>query len=86
MPLISKQKIYDSEKDVEEKYVLQDYHLIKNTRVIVLDKLTAKEIYSVLLLSSGNNTNLPKIFGHIFCKWKLGLEENSYITKSSHYK
>ena len=68
MPLISKQKIYDSEKDVEEKYFLQDYHLIKNTRVIVLDKLTAREIYSVLLLSSGNNTNLPKIFGHNFCK------------------
>ena len=34
----------DSEKNVEKNIVLQDHHLIKNTRVIVLDKLTAREI------------------------------------------
>ena len=33
------------EKNVEKKYVLQDHHLTKNTRVIVLEKLTAREIY-----------------------------------------
>ena len=54
IPLIWKQKMNDSEKNVEKNYVVQDHHLIKNTRVIVLDKLTAREIYSVLLLSSGN--------------------------------
>ena len=34
----------DSEKNVEKNIALQDHHLIKNTRVIVLDKLTAREI------------------------------------------
>ena len=50
IPLIWKPKINDSEKNVEKKYVVQDHHLIKNTRVIVLEKLTAREIYSVLIL------------------------------------
>ena len=45
IPLIWKQKINDSEKNVEKNHVVQDHHLIKNTRVIVLDKLTAREIY-----------------------------------------
>ena len=35
-------------KKMLKKYVVQDHHLIKNTRVIVLDKLTAREyIFSV---------------------------------------
>ena len=49
IPLIWKQKINDSEKNIETNYVVKDHHLIT-----VLDKLTAREIYSVLLLSSGN--------------------------------
>ena len=44
VPLIWKQKINDSKKDVEKKYVVQDYPLIKDTRVTVLEKLTAREI------------------------------------------
>ena len=35
-------KVNDSEKNVEKKYVLQDHHLIKNTRVIALEKVTAR--------------------------------------------
>ena len=53
IPLIWKQKINNSEKNVEKDDGIQDHRLIKNTRVIVLDKLTSREIYSVLLLSSG---------------------------------
>ena len=45
IPLIWKQKINDSEKNVEKSYVVRDHHLIENTRVILLDKLTAREIY-----------------------------------------
>ena len=37
-----------------KQIVVQDCHLIENARGIVLDKLTTREIYSVLLLSSGN--------------------------------
>ena len=64
--LIWKQKVNDSEKKVEESYIVQDHHLIKNTIVTVLDKLTAREIYSVLLLSSGNTPTSQKYFGKIF--------------------
>ena len=49
--LIWKQIKKDREENVENNNVAQDHHLIKNTRVIVLDKHTAREIYSVLLLS-----------------------------------
>ena len=50
----------DSERDIEKKYVLQDHHLIKNTRVTVLDKLTTTEIYS------GNTPTSQKYFGKVF--------------------
>ena len=66
IPLIWKQKINDSEKNVEKKYVVQDHHLIKNTRVIVLEKVTAREICSVLVLSSGNTPTSQKYFGKVF--------------------
>ena len=66
IPLIWKQKINDCEKNVEKKYVVQDHHLIQNTRVIVLEKLTAREIYSVLMLSSGNTPTSQKYFGKVF--------------------
>ena len=45
IPLIWKQKINDSEKNVEKSYVLQDHHLLNNTRVTVLNKRNAREIY-----------------------------------------
>ena len=66
IPLIWKPKINDSEKNVEKKYVVQDHHLIKNTRVIVLEKVTAREICSVLVLSSGNTPTSQKYFGKVF--------------------
>ena len=66
IPLIWKEKINDSEKNDEKKYVAQDYHLIKNTRVIALEKLTAREIYSILILSSGNAPTSQKYFGNVF--------------------
>ena len=66
IPLIWKQKINNSEKNVGKNDVIQDHHLIRNTRVITLDKLTAREIYSVLLLSSGNTTTSQKYFGKVF--------------------
>ena len=45
---------------------LKDHHLIKNTTAIVLDKLTAREIYSVLLPSSGNIPTSQKYFDKVF--------------------
>ena len=39
---------------------------LKNTRVIVLEKLTVREIDSVLILSSGNTPTSQKYFGNVF--------------------
>ena len=64
--LIWKQKLNDNEKNVEKSYVVQDHDLIKNTRIIALDKLTAREIYSVLLLSSGNTPTAQIYFDKVF--------------------
>ena len=66
IPLIWKHKINDSEKIVETNYVVQDHRLIKNTKAIVLDKLTARELYSVLLLSSDNIPTSQKYFDKAF--------------------
>ena len=35
----------NSKVNVKTNYLVQDRHLIKKTRVVVLDKLTAREIY-----------------------------------------
>ena len=63
--LIWKQKINNGEKN-EKHYAVQDHYLKKNTRVILLDKLTKRVIYSVLLLSSGNTPTSQKYFGKVF--------------------
>ena len=44
IPLIWKQKKMIAKKMSKKKYVVEDHHLIKNTRVIVLGKLTAGEL------------------------------------------
>ena len=66
IPLIWKQKINDREKNVETNYVVQDHHLTKNTKAIASEKLTSREIPSVLLLSSGNMPTTQKYFDKVF--------------------
>ena len=66
MPLIWKQRINESRKNAETNYVLQDHYLIKDTRVIVLEKLTAREIYANY--HQAMHTNFPKIFWQSFSK------------------
>ena len=55
-----------AKKNIEKGYVVQDHHLIENTRIIALDKLTTRETYSLLLLSSGNTRTSQKYFGKVF--------------------
>ena len=64
IPLIwkKKKKMIAKKKLKKKNDVVQDHHLIKNTR----DKLTAREIFSVLLLSSGNTSTSQKYFGKVF--------------------
>ena len=55
-----------AKKMSKKKYVVQDHHLIKKTTVIVLEKIIAREIYSVFMLSSGNTPTSQKYFGKVF--------------------
>ena len=57
-----------AKKNVEESYVVQDHLPIKSSTVIVLDKLTVREIDSVLLLASGNAPTSQNYFGKDFSK------------------
>ena len=84
IPLIWKQnknKKNDSEKNVEKKYLIQDHHLIKNTRVIVLDKPTARELYSVLLLSSGTTPTSQKYLGKVFPNENFDWKKNYILPR-----
>ena len=71
----------DSEKNVEKNYVVQDQDLIKNTRVIVLDKLSSREIYSVLLLSSGNTPTSQEYFGRVFPNENFDWKKNFVLPR-----
>ena len=77
-PLICKEKVNDSEKNIQTNYVIQDYHLIKNTRAIVLDNFTAGKIYSVLLLSSSNIPTSEKYFDKVFPNEKFDWKKFIY--------
>ena len=80
IPVIWKQEINDSKKNVEKSYAVQDLHLIKNTRVTVLDKFTTREIYSVLLLWSGNTPISQKYFGKVFPNENFDWKKNFILT------
>ena len=71
----------DSEKNVEKNYVVQDQDLIKNIRVIVLDKLSSREIYSVLLLSSGNTPTSQEYFGRVFPNENFDWKKNFVLPR-----
>ena len=64
IPLIWNQKINDSKKCWNK--LCRTRPSPNKNRVIVLDKLTGRKIYSVLLLSSGNTATSQKYFGKVF--------------------
>ena len=64
----------------KKKYVVQDHHLIKKTTVIVLEKIIAREIYSVFMLSSGNTPTSQKYFGKVFPNENFDWKKNFILT------
>ena len=50
------------EINTETNYVIQDHLLRKNTRLIILDKLSTREIYSVNKIHQFPKNNLTKQF------------------------
>ena len=51
IPQIRKNKIKQNLTKNESNLLILNYHLIKNARILTLDKLTAKEVYSVLIIT-----------------------------------
>ena len=60
--------------------IIHGHHLIKGSRILILEKLASKELYQILILSrtnkvtsvtyfetkfNANNLDLPKIYYHI---------------------
>ena len=50
----------------ESIFLVVNYHLIKNARILKLDKLTAKELCSILILSLKNKPTSQSYFDNSF--------------------
>ena len=49
IPQILKNKIKQNLTKTERDVLVLNHHLIENSRILTLDKLTVKEIYSILI-------------------------------------
>ena len=63
---IWKNKIKQNLTKSESNLLNLNHHLIKNARILTLDKLTAKEIYSVLISSLKNKPTCQSYFENLF--------------------
>ena len=54
IPQIRKDKLKQNLSKNENNPLVLNHHLIKNARILTLDKFTAKEIYSILISSVKN--------------------------------
>ena len=84
-PQIWKNKIKQNLTKNESNLPALNNHLIKNpnTRILTLDKLTAKEIYSILI-SSLKNKPISQSW-KIVSKLKLWLEANLLVTTNNNH-
>ena len=66
IPQIWKDKIKQNLSKNESNLLVLNHHLIKNARILTLDKLTAKEIYSILISSLKNKPTSQNYFENSF--------------------
>ena len=66
IPQIRKNKIKQNLTKNESNLLVLNYHLIKNARILTLGKLTAKEVYLVLVLSLKNKPTSQSYFENSF--------------------
>ena len=64
--LKKKNKIKQNLTKNESNLLILNYHLVRNARILTLDKLKAREIYSVLILSLKNKPTSQKYFETLF--------------------
>ena len=55
-----KQIIFDY-IDINENDLCQNHHVIKGTRILPLDKLSSKKIYSILISNIVNKVNATRL-------------------------
>ena len=66
IPQIWKDKIKQNLSKNESNLLVLNHHLIKNARILTLDKLTVKKIYSVLISSLKNKPTSQNYFENSF--------------------
>ena len=66
-------KITFDYSDINESDLCQNHHVIKGTRILPLDKLSSKEIYSILISSNvskpTSNIYFEKLFEYATLDW-----------------
>ena len=69
---IKKKNFFDY-SDITENDLCQNYHVIKGARILPLDKLSSKEIYSILISSNvskpTSNIYFEKLFEYTTLDW-----------------
>ena len=66
IPQTWKNKVKQNFTKSESNLLVLNHHFIRNARILTLDKLTAKEIYSVLVLSLKNKPTSQNYFENSF--------------------
>ena len=59
----------------ESNLLIVNHNLMGNTRILTLDKLTAKEIYSILILTLKNKPTSRNFFENSFPNYTFDLKQ-----------
>ena len=65
----------------ESIFLVVNYHLIKNARILKLDKLTAKELCSILILSLKNKPTSQSYFDNSFPNYTFDWEQIYFLPR-----
>ena len=70
--------------------VVKDHHLLRGSRIIILEKLSSKELYSLLIFAINHQPTSQKCFDNLFSDVELPWEEiylnASKVTANSHLR
>ena len=71
------------EKNVSNKQVtvVKDHHLLRGLRIIILEKLSSKELYSLLISAINHQPISQKYFDNLFSNVELPWREISFHVK-----
>ena len=55
--------------------VVKDHHLLRGSRIIILEKLSSKELYSLLISAINHQPTSQQYFGNLFSNVELPWKE-----------